>query len=321
MKKTLAVMLLALPLAAPFTVGAQAYPTKPVRFVVPYPPGGIDPYLRIMMPKMTEMMGQPIVLENRPGANGLIGAEIVAKSAPDGYTLLFATTSTLVGGTLMIKAATVDPVKDFTPIVSLFESMRTITVSAALPITNVRELVDYAKANPGKLSFGSSGVGSAFHLDGEIFKEAAGIDIVHVPYKGSAPMATAITSGEIGIGVASYNNIVAAWKGGKVRLIAIMERKRNPVVPDIPTVAETLPGVYRGVGWTGILGPAGLPRPIVQRWHAAAKAAMESPDVVGYHRKMGTDISVTTPEETAESLRAGLKQISTLMKKINLQPE
>jgi tripartite-type tricarboxylate transporter receptor subunit TctC len=314
-------ILAALALAMPLMAAAQAYPTKPVRIVVPYPPGGIDPYLRIMMPKMTEIMGQPIVLENRPGANGLIGAEVVARSPADGYTLLFATTSTLVGGTLMVKAPPFDPVKDLTAIVGLFESMRTITVLSALPVTNVKELIEYAKVNPGKLSFGSSGIGSAFHLDGEIFKEAAGIDIVHVPYKGSAPMATAITSGEIGIGVASYNNIAAAWKAGKVRLIAVMERKRNPLVPDIPTVAETLPGVWRSVGWTGILGPAGLPRPIVNRWHAAAKAAMETPDVVGYHRKMGTDINVTTPEETAESLRAGLKQISTLMKKINLQPE
>jgi tripartite-type tricarboxylate transporter receptor subunit TctC len=309
--------------ASTFSVAAQAqaYPTKPVRIVVPYPPGGIDPYLRIMMPKMTELMGQPIVLENRPGANGLIGTEVVVRSPADGYTLLFATTSTLVGGTLMIKAATVDPIKDLTPIVGLFESLRTITVSSALPVTNVRELIDYARANPGKLSFGSSGVGSAFHLDGEIFKEAAGIDIVHVPYKGSAPMATAITSGEIAIGIASYNNIAAAWKGGKVRLIAIMERKRSPLVPDVPTLAETLPGAVKSVGWTGILGPAGLPRPIVNRWHAAAKAAMETPDVIAYHRKMGTDIDVSSPEDTAESLRAGLKQVSALMKKINLQPE
>jgi tripartite-type tricarboxylate transporter receptor subunit TctC len=321
MTRTLRTMLAAMALTLPLAAFGQAYPTKPVRIVVPYPPGGIDPYLRIMMPKMTEVMGQPIVVENRPGANGIIGADVVVRSPADGYTLLFATTSTLVGGTLMIKAASFDPVKDLTAIVGLFESLRTLTVSAALPVTNVRELIEYAKANPGKLSFGSSGVGSAFHLDGEIFKEAAGIDIVHVPYKGSAPMSTAITTGEIAIGVASYNNIVAAWKAGKVRLIAVMERKRSPVIPDVPTVAETLPGTYKGVGWTGILGPAGLPRPIVMRWHAAAKAAMEAPDVVAYHRKMGTDIHVTSPEETAESLRAGLKQISTLMKKINLQPE
>jgi tripartite-type tricarboxylate transporter receptor subunit TctC len=317
LKAGLAAALLALPVA----VLAQAYPVKPIRMVVPYPPGGIDPYFRIMTPKLQELLGQPIIVENRPGANGIIGTEAVVKSPADGYTLLFATTSTLVGGTLMLKSVTFDPVKDLTPIIGLFESMRTVTVAASLPINSIKELIDYAKANPGKLSFGSSGIGSAFHLDGEVLKEAAGINIVHVPYKGSAPMATAITSGEIGVGVASYNNVMAAINAGKVRLLAVMEKKRSPLLPNVPTVAETLPGTWRTVGWTGILGPAALPRPIVERWNSAARAAMETPEVRAHHQKMGTVITMSTPEETAESLHEGLKFVSALMKKIGLEAQ
>ncbi len=300
---------------------AQVYPDRPIRLVVPYPPGGIDPYARVMMPKMVEMLGQQIILENRPGANGLIGTEIVARSPADGYTLLFATTSTLVGGYLMLKSVTWNPQKDLTPIISLFESMRTITVPAVLPIRSIRELIDYCKQNPGKLSFGSSGIGSAFHLDGEILKEVAGIDIVHVPYKGSAPLATDVAAGRIEIGVMSYNNVKPHIAAGKLRLIAIMEKNRSNTVPGIPTVAETLPGIVRSPGWTGILGPAGLPRPIVNRLFAAAKAAMDSQEVRTYHETNATEIAVLNPDEMAESLRNGLAQVSGLMKRINLKPE
>ena len=300
---------------------AQSYPDKPIRLIVPYPPGGIDPCARIMMPKMVEMLGQQIILENRPGANGLIGTEIVVRSPADGYTLLFATTSTLVGGYLMLKSVTWNPMKDLTPVISLFESMRTITVPASMPIRSMKELIDYCKQNPGKLSFGSSGVGSAFHLDGEILKEAAGIDIVHVPYKGSAPLATDVAAGRIEIGVMSYNNVKPHITAGKLRLIAIMEKSRSKIVPGVATVAETLPGVTRSPGWTGVLGPAGMPRPIVNRLFAAAKAAMETQEVRNYHETNATEIAILTPEEMTETMRSGLAQVSGLMKRINLQPE
>ena len=316
----IASLALALPLQSAAAL-AQSYPEQPIRLVVPYPPGGIDPYARVLMPKMVELLGQQIILENRPGANGLIGTEIVARSPADGYTLLFATTSTLVGGYLMLKSVTWNPLKDLTPIISLFESMRTITVPASMPIRSIRELIEYCKQNPGKLSFGSSGIGSAFHLDGEIFKEAAGIDIVHIPYKGSAPLATDVAAGRIEIGVMSYNNVKPHIAAGKLRLIAIMEKNRSNTVPGIPTVAETLPGITRSPGWTGILGPAGMPRPIVNRLFAVAKAAMESPEVRIYHETNATEIAILTPEEMTETMRNGLAQVSGLMKRIGLQPE
>ena len=315
----IASLALALPLAP--TTQAQSYPEKPIRLIVPYPPGGIDPYARVMMPKMIENLGQQIILENRPGANGLIGTELVTKSPPDGYTILFATTSTLVGGYLMLKSVTWDPRKDLSPIISLFESLRTITVPAHMPIRSIKELIDYAKQNPGKLSFGSSGIGSAFHLDGEILKDAAGIDIVHVPYKGSGPLAMDVAVGRIEIGVMSYNNVIPHIKAGKLRLLAIMEKSRSPSLPGVPTVSETLPGVSRSPGWTGFLGPAGMPRPVVTRLFNAAKYAMESTEVRAHHEKMQTVVNILTAEEIGASMRDGLTQVSALMKKINLQPE
>jgi len=317
----LAALVTAVLWGTPIFSGAQGYPVKPIRLVVPYPPGGIDPYARIMTPRMSEMLGQPIIVENRPGANGIIGTEYVVRSPADGYTLLFATTSTLVGGTLMLKAVTYDPLKDLTPIVALFESLRTITVSSALPIHSMRELIDYAKAHPGKLTFGSSGIGSAFHLDGEILKDAAGIDMLHVPFKGSPPMATAIAAGQIDVGVASLNNVIAAMTAGQVRLIAFMEKQRSPLYPDVPTVAETLPGTFKSVGWTGIFGPAGLPSEIVTRWNAAARTVMEAPEVRAFHEKNGTIVNVTSPQETGQSLREGLNTVAALMKKIHLEPQ
>ncbi len=320
-KQVFALLLTAALSSLPLVPGAQGYPVKPIKLVVPYPPGGIDPYARIMTPKISEILGQPIIVENRAGANGIIGTDYVVHSAADGYTLLFATTSTLVGGTLMLKAVSYDPLKDLTPIVGLFESLRTITVSAALPIHSVRELIDYSRAHPGKLTFGSSGIGSAFHLDGEILKDAAGIDMLHVPFKGTAPMATAIAAGQIDVGVASLNNVIAAIKANKVRLIAVMEKQRSPIFPDVPTVAETLPGTYKTVGWTGIFGPAGLPREIVSRWNAAARVAMETPEARAFHEKNGTVVNVTSPEETGQSLREGLAGVAALMKKIHLEPQ
>ena len=316
----IASLALALPLT-PVTTQAQSYPEKPIRMVVPYPPGGIDPYFRIMMPKMVEVLGQQIILENRPGANGLIGTEVVVRSPAVGYTLLFATTSTLVGGFLMLKSVTWNPQKDLSPIISLFESLRTITVPASMPIRSIKELIDYAKQNPGKLSFGSSGIGSAFHLDGEILKEAAGIDIVHIPYKGSAPLATDVAAGRIEIGVMSYNNVKPHIAAGKLRLIAIMEKNRNDTVKGIPTVAETLPGVVRSPGFTGILGPAGLPKPVVDRLFMAAKAAMDSPEVRTYHQNNATEIAILNPEEMSDTIRNGLVLVSGLMKRIGLKPE
>ena len=217
------------------------------------------------------------------------------------------------------EGVTWDPVKDMTPIISLFESLRTITIPASMPIYNIRDLIDYCKKNPGKLSFGSSGIGSAFHLDGEILKEAAGIDIVHVPYKGSAPLATDVAAGRVEIGVMSYNNVIPYIKSGKLRLLAIMEKKRSPMIPDVPTVAETLPGTWRSIGWTGFMGPrtAAADR---DRINAAARAAMDTPEVRAFHEKYGTIINLTTPEEVGESLKDGLAQISGLMKRIGLQP-
>jgi tripartite-type tricarboxylate transporter receptor subunit TctC len=294
------------------------YPAKPIRIVVPYPPGGIDPALRIMAPKMTELLGQSLVIENRAGANGLIGSENVARSPADGYTLLFATSSTLVGGVLLMKDAKIDPVKDFTPISNLFGNLRTITVHSSLPVSTLKELVDYAKKNPGKLSYGSSGIGSTFHLDGEIFKQAAGVDVVHVPYSGTGPLSTALLAGQVEVGIMSLVNVRQHVAAGKLKLVAIMEEKRHPGMPDVPTAAEIYPGAVKSGAWVALLGPAGLPRPVVQRVHEAAIAAMNTREVRDYHDKNGAVIEATSPEALAAAIRTDLEKTAKLLKSIGL---
>ena len=161
---------------------AQSYPVKPIRIIVPYPQGGLDPSIRVMTPKLGELLGQPVVIDNRPGANGMIGAELVARSAPDGYSLLYLAPSTMVSGVLLLKEAKIDPVKDFAPVIEFFRATRALAIHASLPVHNLRELADFGKRNPGKISYGSGGIGSSFHLETEAFKMVSGLDMVHVPY-------------------------------------------------------------------------------------------------------------------------------------------
>lgn len=305
--------------AAPFAVFPQAYPLKPIRLIVPYPPGGIDPYARVLGPKMNEELGQPVVIENRPGANGFIGSEQVARAAPDGYTIVFATSSTLVAGVLMSKKPPFEPVKDFTPIINIFEAVQTLAVHNSLPVNSVKELIDYAKKNPGKLSYNSSGIGSVFHLNGEMFKMATGVNIVHVPYGGTGPMAADFAAGRVEVCFPGITNILPFMD--RVRVLAMLEPKRHAKFPNVPTLAEILPGYQKAPSWIGILGPANVPRPIVDRLNAAGAKALNEPDVRKFFDDRGSVIIGGTPEEFAATMRSNLKVTAELVKRIGLQPE
>ena len=300
---------------------AQGLGTKPIRMVVPYPPGGIDSQARVMMPKMQALLGQPIVLDNRGGANGIIGAELVARSAPDGNTLLFVAASTMIGAAKTMKDVTWDTVKDFATISDLLNIPRPITVHASLPIYSLRELIDYAKRNPGKLSFGSSGIGSSFHFDGEILNAAAGTDIVHVPYKGTGPMVIDMASGRVEVGIGAISSIEPLIKSGKVRLLAFMERARNPSYPTVPTVAEILPGTYKSPSWIGLMAPAGLPRPVLQRVHAAAVASLHSPEANDYFAKNYIEAHGSSPEEFADLIKDDLVRMQKLLDRLGMKPQ
>lgn len=302
-------------------VSAQEIRSKPIRMVVPYPPGGIDAAARVMMPRMQEMLGQSIVLDYRGGANGIIGAEIVARSAPDGNTLLFVTANTMIGAVKMTKDLPWDTVKNFTPISDLIEYARIITAHASLPVNSLEELIDYAKRNPGKLSFGSAGIGSSFHLDGEILKMAAGIDIVHVPYKGTGPMVVDLASGRLEVGVGAFSSIQPFIKSGKLKLLAFMERKRNPSYPTVLTVAEILPGTQKSPSWTGLMAPAGLPGPILQRIHAAAVDSLHSPEAKAYFAKSYINVLGTTPHEFAVIINEDLARMGKLLDRLGIKPE
>jgi tripartite-type tricarboxylate transporter receptor subunit TctC len=306
--------------ASPASFG-QAYPAKPIRLIVPYPPGGIDPYARIVAPRMTEELGQPIVIENRPGANGFIGSEVASRSAPDGYTLLFATSSTMVAGTFLSKNLPFDPQKDFTYIISLFEALQTLAVRTSLNVNTVQELIDYARKNPGKLSYNSSGIGSVFHLNGELFKMATGVDIVHVPYGGTGPMAAAFAAGQVEVSFPGVTNIRPFLPKGEVKVLAVLEPKRYSAMPNVPTMAEIIPGFRKAPSWIGYLGPAGIPRPIVERVNASVTKALAAAEVRKFFDDNGAQAIGGSPDEFTAAVKKDFEVTGALVKKIGIQPE
>jgi tripartite-type tricarboxylate transporter receptor subunit TctC len=322
MKRLIGVLLgIALLVTVPIAVLSQTYPTKPIRMVMPYPPGGIDPAARLMGPRMTEVLNQPIVIENLAGANGFIGTERAARSAPDGYTILFATSSTLIAGVFLSKTVPFDPLKDFTPITNLYEPLHLIAVHSSLPVNSVKELIDYAKKYPGKLSYSSSGIGSVFHLNTELFKQAAGVDIVHVPYKGIAPAATDLAVGRVEVGLMGYTNFRPFLAEGKLKLLAVLDPKRYARLPEIPALAEILPSFKKTPSWIGLLAPAGLPPAILNRLYAATIKALNAPEVQAYMEQNSNVTIGNTPEEFGKQMRADLEVTGKLVKAIGIQPE
>jgi tripartite-type tricarboxylate transporter receptor subunit TctC len=298
---------------------AQQFPSRAVRVVVPFPPGGVDVVARVVTTKMGELTGQPFVLENRAGANGIIGSEFVMRAPADGYTLLVTTSSTLVTSLFLSKNVPFDPVKDFTPIGAMYEAVQMLAVRSGLPVNSVKELIDYARRNPGKLSYASSGLGSAFHFMGEALKQMAGVDILHVPYKGTGPVAVALMSGEVDMAFPTFGNL--AGNLGKVRVLAVTDAARYPRYPDVPTVAETLPGFRRIRGWIALFGPAGTPQPVVARLNTEMRNAMRSPEARATLERNDTiDIS-GPPSELAGFIRTDMELSAALAKAIGIKPE
>jgi tripartite-type tricarboxylate transporter receptor subunit TctC len=298
---------------------AQEFPTKPVHVIVPFPPGGVDVIARPLVTKMSDSLGRPVVMENRAGANGIIGSELVMRAAPDGYTLLVTTSSTLVTSRFLSKNVPFHPQKDFTPIGAMYESVQLVAVRADLPVNSIKELVDYAKRNPGKLTYASSGIGSAFHMLGEAFKQVAGVDILHVPYKGTGPVAVAIVAGQVDMAFPSFGNL--AGNVSKVKVLAITDPKRYSKYPDIPTLAEQLPGVRRTPGWIALFGPAGMQRPIVNRLNNAMLAALRTPEIKDVlARNDSIDIG-SSPDELAGLVSEGLEIAAEMTKRLGIKPE
>ena len=320
LRTLLAVVLLAL---APCSAAwGQAWPAKPIRIIVPFGPGGPDSLARILGPQLSAQMGQPVVVENKPGANGVIGAEAVAKSAPDGYTLMI-TSSGFVVAPSMYRKLPYDTEKDFAPITDPVESGGVfVAVNTNLPVNTLQDLVDLAKKPGAKLSFGSPGVGNTLHLAGELFNARAGTNMLHIPYKGAGPAVAAAVSGETQVVFSTPPAVIGQIKGGKLRALAYTGTKRHPQLPDVPTAAEAgLPAFTHSGGWFGFFAPAGTPPEIIDRLYAETKAAFANPQFRERIAVLGADPGLHTPAEFRKLVGDDIKRYAELVRIANIEPE
>jgi len=284
---------------------AQTYPAKPIRLVVPFPPGGATDILaRDVAQKLTEAWGQQVIVDNRPGAGGNIGSELVAKSAPDGYTLEMGTVGTHAINASLYAKMPYDHVKDFAPVILVAGVPNVLVVNPAVPANSVAELIEYAKANPGKLNFASSGNGTSIHLSGELFKVMAGVQMTHVPYKGSAPALQDLLGGQVQLMFDNLPPSLPQIKAGKLRALAVTSVARAPALPDVPTMAEAgLPG-YEASSWFGVLAPAGTPPAIVAKLNSEIAKWLATPEAKEKLSKQGANAAGGTPEDFAKHIAA-----------------
>jgi len=300
MKKTLLVAAL---LAFTTAVQAQSYPNKPIRWVIPYTPGGItDNVTRMIAQKLQAALGQSIVIENKPGANSIIGADLVAKAAPDGYSIVTVIAAHAANATLYAGKLPFDPVKSFAPISLAVVAPLILTSNNNFPAKDMRELIAYAKANPGKMNFGSSGIGAAAHLTTELLKQTAGIDMVHVPFKGTAPALQALMSGDIQVLVDVPSTLMPHVRGGKIKALAMFSAKRVPGAAEVPTMAEAGGPALESSTWLLFLAPAGTPREIVNRLSQETDKAIRSPDLTARFDQLGIFPGGGTPEQATKFL-------------------
>ena len=295
---------LGLTLAAAGGVSAQpAYPSRPIKVVVGFPPGqATDVIARLMATRFAEALGQPVVVDNRPGKGGSLGAELVAKSAPDGYTLLVSATAPLATNVNLYPSVGYNPATDFAPVSLMAWLPFVLIVNPALPANNLAELIAYAKARPGALSYASSGNGTTAHLTMEMLKRSAGLDILHVPYKGGVAALSDVMAGQLQMGWDTALFVLPHVKAGRVRAIATASPTRSPLMPDIPAAAETVPGFSSGA-WLGLVAPAGTPREIVNRLNTELHKFMKTAEIADKLAGLGTEVLLSTPEEFQEHIK------------------
>jgi tripartite-type tricarboxylate transporter receptor subunit TctC len=312
-----AVALLAAAAASAATPAAipAVYPTQPVRLVVPFPPGGgADNLARTIMPRVEALLGKPIIIDNRPGAGGNLGAELVARAAPDGYTLLYGTNGTHSINASLYRQLRFDPVKDFAPVSRLTTIPALLIVNAALPVASVADLIRLARAQPGKLNFASAGNGTTSHLAGELFKTMAGVDIVHVPYRGGAPAAIDLIGGQVQMMIDVMPNAYPLVRSGRVRGLAVSTAQRVGAAPEFPTIAETgVPG-FEASAWDGVLAPAGTPEPVIDRLNAAIREALKDPALVEALARLGAQPVTSTPQEFAHHIQTSTEKWAAVVK-------
>ena len=305
-----------------FTAMAQAqpYPSKPIRLVVPFPPGGaVDTTARLISSSVSASLGQPFVVENRPGAGGGIAEDFVARAAPDGYTLLYSVGSDMTTRKFLRKTPALDPLKDFTPLATAAGSVNCVVAGPSLPASSMKELVEHVRRNPGKVTYGSSGISSFHHLMGEMLKQH-GVDMVHVPYKGLAPAVTALIGGEINVVLTNCGLAAPHAKDGKAKMLAVLEPQRYAGAPEIPTVGEVLPGFTPPMSWFGFFGPAEVPDPIVVKLNGEIGKALASPEVSAKLRYLYLNVIVTPPGELRGFIASTSDAFGRIVKAAGIQP-
>ena len=304
------------------TVLAQAYPTKPVRIFTQYVPGASgDTTIRIMAAPLADLLGQPVIIENRAGAGGVLAADAVARSAPDGHTLLAGSSSTQIIRIFISRSTPFDPVKDFTAITQITESVPTIVANPRLGVNSLAELIDYARRNPGKIAFGTSGIGSDHHLSGEEIKQLVKVDMLHIPYKAGAQALVDVVTGQLPMAFVIHTQALPHIRSGKVKALAVVKEKRFALLPDVPMVAEVIPGFEVPPSWTGLLGPAHLPPAVLARISGDAIRALNQPDTRARFGDSGQEVVASTPEEFAAKIRRNLELVAKIVKAAGIQPE
>ena len=301
--------------------GIERYPEKPIRFIVPFPPGALNDYLgRLLATKFTENWGKQMVVDNRAGGSTIIGTEMAAKSPPDGYTLLLCSVALAVNQTLFPKLP-YNTDKDLAFVSMIAATPYLVVVQPSLPVKTLQDLVALAKAKPGQLNYGSTGNGGTSNLMGEMLKTMAKIDMVHIPYKGLAPALTDMMGGQINVAFGGYSTVGELWKSGRVRAIAVTSAKRSPYTPDLPTIAESgYPG-YEATPWWGLAVAAGTPKPIVAKLNAEVHRIMKSPDVTEQMKSRAIEVWVSTPEELAAYYQKEVLRWASVVKTSQIKAE
>jgi len=301
---------------------AQGYPDKPILMVVPYAPGGATDLLgRALAQKMSESMGQKVMVENRSGAGGTIGSSYVARSAPDGYTIGLGTIASHVMVKFTSKSQPYDPVKDFTPLVLAGEMAVVLAVHKSVPANNANEFVEYVKKNPGKVSFGSPGAGGTHHFAGELLKQMTGIDMVHVPYKGTGQAMQDLVGGQIPAQFTSLAAALPQMRAGKIKVLGLIEAKRQPGTPDIPTIGESIPGYAMPPAWNGFFGPAGLPAPIAKRLDAELLKALHTPDTRAKIEAAGMTVTSISGDEFGAMMKDHIEMYRKITTAMGYKPD
>ncbi len=302
---------------------AQAWPARPVKFVVPLPPGGSPDYLaRLLAERLQLALGQPLVVENRPGAAGNIARDFVAKSAADGYTILMSESAHVMSAAVVARLP-YDPIKDFAPISLAATIPFGLTVNSSMPVRSLKEFIEYAKASPRALTYGTAGIGAPHHFAVELLRSATGINVVHVPYKGSAGIIPALLSNEIDFTIAAVNSLLPHFKSGRLRPVAMAGSSRTAILPEVPTIAEAgpLPGYAVDV-WLGVMAPAGTPRSIVDRLNGEINRSVRDPQVIKDRlMPVGLEPVGSTPEQLLETMKTELAKYAKIAREAGIRPE